>query len=676
MNEINLAYLNPVKHRFLPLPRNATEELEHEAKISDFTILKELGNGSYGKVYYVSHKKTKAKFAIKAIDKLNIENKYEKSYFNREVEIMYKLDHPNLSKLYGHFEDEKYCYLVMQYIQNGSAYNLLPKKGSKPNLSLIASIIRDVIRAVYYLHNMIPIVIHRDIKPENVLLDEENNAYLTDFGWSNYIINNRRRNTICGTPLYYSPEMVGDIPYDERVDIWSIGILLFELSTGKIPFEGDNEDTVKENISKLKISWPYNIDNDVKDLCNKILKTNPNQRLKLENILEHKFFKKYLNDLEQKPLIKPQKNLKNKIFIFNKDIPQIPEKKNFIEINDKRHFNSQQISKEKNRIFNNKNNTDSKANLIKKAVKFNINDNKFENEENKCNSNYTNKIKVEKKLINTSKNIKSEKSLPKYNFYENSFENNLRFNKNNGYYNSSRNLPYYHDPFNSPEDTNKNISEKEIKKPNNLRIYSSSFVDNNRIGENKITIPKYCVTHVNSQCKDIKSEINKNLDNKIYFGKNMNKYNTINIQNNIRINRRKGLESIKKENKDKDVKIIQVKNNLNKNHSYYKNINNKYYIYSSNNNNYNKKDLKKNNNNCKYTDRRNPKNHFYINDILKKKETHNKKYNENIRIKNEKDKDKNYNTIINKFNKNLTLQLKENNVMRYMYNRTDNNFVY
>ena len=321
MNEINVSFLNKVNNRFLPLPRSALEELEHEPNISDFDIIKELGEGSYAKVYLVIHKKTKVKYAIKAIDKLNIENKKEKSCFNREVEIMYKLDHPNIAKLYSHFEDNKFCYLLMQYIPNGNAYDLLIKKGGHLNLELISSIVRDVLRAVYYLHNMTPKVIHRDIKPENILLDENNNAYLIDFGWSNYIINGRRRNTICGTPIYRPPEMADDINYDESIDIWSIGILLCELSTGTIPYKANDVETLRQDISELNITWPKNIDPDIKDLCSKIFNAEANKRPLIENILEHKFFKKNLRigDMNKK-LIKPTQ-LKNKIFVVSKDIP-------------------------------------------------------------------------------------------------------------------------------------------------------------------------------------------------------------------------------------------------------------------------------------------------------------------------------------------------------------------
>ena len=132
-----------------------------------------MGIGSYGKVYLVRHKKTKAEFALKIINKLDKINQEEKSYFNREIEIMYKLNHPNIVKLYGHFEDNKNCYILMQYIPNGSAYDLIPKNGKKQeNFQLVASIMKDLINAIYYLHNMNPRIIHRDIKPQNILLDE------------------------------------------------------------------------------------------------------------------------------------------------------------------------------------------------------------------------------------------------------------------------------------------------------------------------------------------------------------------------------------------------------------------------------------------------------------------------------------------------------------------------
>ncbi len=314
-------FLNNVKCRFLPIPESASKGLEHEAKITDFEILKELGSGSFGNVYLVRHKVTNAEYAIKAIDKRNKTNIEEKPYFKREVEVMYKIHHPNVVKLYGHFEDNNYCYFIMEYISKGNVYNLLPTdKKKRLSTKVSASIIKDVISAIYFLHNMKPPIIHRDIKPENVLLSDGLVAKLTDFGWSNYIQEDEKRTTVCGTPIYLAPEILEEKGHDEAVDIWCIGVLLFELTTAAVPFEGNDIDTLKENILKLKITWPKDINTDAKNLIMKILKLDPNARLPLSDILQQPFFTKYFPNALQS-LIKPDDSIKYKPFIVNKDDP-------------------------------------------------------------------------------------------------------------------------------------------------------------------------------------------------------------------------------------------------------------------------------------------------------------------------------------------------------------------
>ena len=319
---------NTVRLRFLPLPESAAKGLEHEAKITDFEILKELGSGSFGNVYLVRHKETKAEYAIKAIDKRNKTNQEEKPYFRREVEVMYKIHHPNVVKLFGHFEDNNYCYFVMEYIPKGNVYNLLPTdKKKRLSTKVCASIIKDIISAIYFLHNMKPPIIHRDIKPENVLLSEGLVAKLTDFGWSNYIQEDEKRTTVCGTPIYLAPEILEEKGHDEAVDIWCIGVLLFELTTASVPFKGNDIDTLKDNILKLKINWPKDINTDAKNLIMKILKKDPKQRLSLEEMMKHPFITKFIPDAH-KYLIKPEEGVQYKPFIISKDDPKTwkPEK--------------------------------------------------------------------------------------------------------------------------------------------------------------------------------------------------------------------------------------------------------------------------------------------------------------------------------------------------------------
>ena len=324
--------LNNVKIRFLPTPKSALKCFEPEPKITDFDILKELGNGSFGRVFLTRHKKTKVKYAIKAIDKQNRTNIEEKPYFRRELEVMYKIHHPNVVKLFGHFEDNKYCYFIMEYISKGNVYNLLTLDKTKQlSTKVVATIMKDVISAAYFLHNMDPPIIHRDIKPENVLLHEGFIAKLTDFGWSNYIQEDKERKTVCGTPIYLAPEIIKETGHDERVDIWCIGVLLFELITGKVPFQGNDIETLKNNILHLKINWPKEMDPNAKDLISKILKLDPDERLTLEEIIQHEFFLKYFPDAPS-CLILPDPDITYKTFLVSKDDPKTwdPVEKNTI----------------------------------------------------------------------------------------------------------------------------------------------------------------------------------------------------------------------------------------------------------------------------------------------------------------------------------------------------------
>ena len=318
---VNQIKKNNVANRFLPLPESVIKGLESESKISDFNILKELGAGSFGRVLLVQHKITQAKYAIKAIDKRNKANIQEKPYFRREIEIMYRVHHPNVVKLFGHFEDNNYCYFIMEYIAGGNIYSLVQKQAFNPiTTQQIASIMKDVISAVYFLHHMHPKIVHRDIKPENVLLDKGMIAKLTDFGWSNYMQGDIKRTTVCGTPVYLAPEIINNQGHDEHVDIWCIGVLLFELLAGYSPWQGDDVQTVRYNINRLKIRWPRNMDRDAIDLISKILKYNPQERLTLRQMLAHPFFIKFFPN-GSSSLIKPDNSNQYRIFLVSKDNP-------------------------------------------------------------------------------------------------------------------------------------------------------------------------------------------------------------------------------------------------------------------------------------------------------------------------------------------------------------------
>ena len=315
-----MIYSDTIINRFLPIPESVSKGLEPEPKLSDFIIIKELGSGSFGHVLLAQHKVTQVKYAIKAIDKRSNVNIQEMPYFIREIEIMYRVHHPNVVKLFGHFEDNNYCYFILEYIAQGNIYSIV-QRAHNVTLQEIASIMKDVISAVYFLHHMKPKILHRDIKPENVLLDEGNHAKLTDFGWSNYMEGEMKRTTICGTPVYLAPEIINKTGHDEHVDIWCIGVLLFELIVGRPPFNGQTDQIVRYNIINMRINWPRNIDRDAMDLISKILKYNPEERYSLEQMMVHPFFTKYFPNAIAS-LIKPNRNIHYRVFIVSKDNPK------------------------------------------------------------------------------------------------------------------------------------------------------------------------------------------------------------------------------------------------------------------------------------------------------------------------------------------------------------------
>ncbi len=291
--------INKVKNRLLLLSPTVKACLEAECQKTDFCTEgpKALGKGGFGEVWKVIHKKTHNVYVIKVIDKKNIIEQKLVEQMNREIEIMYKIDHPHIVKLVNHFEDDSKFYLILHYASKGQLYSLLKKQG-KFDESTTAQFIRETIEAVKYLHSFDPPIIHRDIKPENLLLDENMRIKLADFGWSNFKEDEDTRNTYCGTPEYLSPEMVKRIGHNASVDIWSLGVLLFELLAGYAPFSGANQDELFNNIRKVKINWPTDFPPLAKNLITRILKLNAKDRMSLDEILMHTWF-------EKNPLTRP-----------------------------------------------------------------------------------------------------------------------------------------------------------------------------------------------------------------------------------------------------------------------------------------------------------------------------------------------------------------------------------
>ena len=291
--------LNPVKKRILTLSPTVSPGFERECNKNDFYRDgdQSIGSGTFGQVFKVVNKYTKKNYVIKVIDKSRITSEDLIKQLNREIKIMYSLNHPNIMKLINHFEDDNFCYLIMPYASQGDIYKLLKKK-QKFNEYEAAYYIRETVNAVIYLHKNK--IIHRDIKPENLLL-EKSHIILSDFGYA-YNFDEKKidedefRNSFCGSPQYISPEMLNKLPYNYSIDIWSIGVLLFEFLAGYPPFNSIDINLIYNNIKDCNFYYPCNFPEKAKDLINKILVINPNERLSLTKILEHPFITQFFGN--------------------------------------------------------------------------------------------------------------------------------------------------------------------------------------------------------------------------------------------------------------------------------------------------------------------------------------------------------------------------------------------
>ena len=351
-------YINNIKNRLLALSPTVAAGIERECTKDDFYTEgnKEIGKGGFSSVWKVSHISTGKVYVIKLMNKQNIIRENIIEQINREVAILYKVNHPHIIKLINHFEDEQNVYLIMELGAKGQLLNLLKKYSHGLDQPQAAQFMREIISAVKYLHSMDPPIIHRDIKPENILLDSNNRCKLADFGFSNYVYQYQERKSFCGTPQYLAPEMIEQKGHGPGVDIWAIGVLCFELITSKLPFIGKNQEELYENIKRVNINWPGGDFNPLaKNLITKILKYDPKERPSLDEILAQPWFENFPSNiplLEKKEFLNDAAYLEEHTISSQKkedvnDIKTPPQKKTINDV-------VKQIDSEKN-LQNSKN---------------------------------------------------------------------------------------------------------------------------------------------------------------------------------------------------------------------------------------------------------------------------------------------------------------------------------
>lgn len=254
-----------------------------EMTLDDFEVGRPLGNGKFGRVYLARTKKHKYIVALKVLRKSQLEKNQVEHQLRREIEIQTHLVHKNILRMFGYFWDEKRIYLILEYAPGGELYKRLTSKGRFTEHET-AKYVVEMARALDYCHKKH--VIHRDIKPENLLLGLNGELKIADFGWSVHAPS-LRRDTFCGTLDYLPPEMVEVKGYDEKVDLWSLGVLCYEFLVGEPPFDAPGKKATFKRISRVDLRFPDYVSAGARDLITKLLVKDPALRMSLHDVIKH-----------------------------------------------------------------------------------------------------------------------------------------------------------------------------------------------------------------------------------------------------------------------------------------------------------------------------------------------------------------------------------------------------
>lgn len=281
--------------------------------IGNYVFVKTLGEGNFAKVKLAKHKLTELEVAIKVIDKTQLdEKKISKLY--REVRIMKLLHHPHIVRLYEVIETKSTVFLVMEYSSGGELYDYLVVHGRMKEKEARAKF-RQILSAVSYCHKKR--VIHRDLKAENLLLDENLDIKIADFGFSNLYDPDAKLDTFCGSPPYAAPELFQGRRYTgPEVDVWSLGVILYVLTTGCLPFDGKTLQEMRESVCRGKYRIPFYLSDSCEKLLRKFLIRDPYKRASLDILIDDPWINEgypdspIVSDLALKPVTEDESLIK------------------------------------------------------------------------------------------------------------------------------------------------------------------------------------------------------------------------------------------------------------------------------------------------------------------------------------------------------------------------------
>eukprot|EP00330_Aristerostoma_sp_ATCC50986_P005427 CAMPEP_0114576248 /NCGR_PEP_ID=MMETSP0125-20121206/1035_1 /TAXON_ID=485358 ORGANISM="Aristerostoma sp., Strain ATCC 50986" /NCGR_SAMPLE_ID=MMETSP0125 /ASSEMBLY_ACC=CAM_ASM_000245 /LENGTH=414 /DNA_ID=CAMNT_0001764623 /DNA_START=2111 /DNA_END=3355 /DNA_ORIENTATION=- len=262
-----------------------------------YRLIKMIGKGAFGKVYLGVHLMTGKYVAIKSIEKSYMKDEASKRKVFQEVLILRKT---NLIRLLEVFENKKYLFMVLEYAANLDLLGLVKKKG-RLHEDEAKRIFAQITAGIRYCHHTM--ILHRDVKLDNILLDENWNVKICDFGVSRFVKKGQIINEQCGTPAYIAPEIIKEEGYEGcYADIWSMGVLLFAITTGTVPFKASNLDELHEAIIKGQFTCPGFLSDDLKDLIHKMIKLNPYERISIDDIPDHSWLRSRVETEDKFPM--------------------------------------------------------------------------------------------------------------------------------------------------------------------------------------------------------------------------------------------------------------------------------------------------------------------------------------------------------------------------------------
>ncbi|KAK9738297.1 Protein kinase domain [Popillia japonica] len=255
-------------------------------RVGFYDIERTIGKGNFAVVKLARHRITKTEVAIKIIDKSQLDaSNLQKVY--REVDIMKRLDHPHIIKLYQVMETKNMIYLVSEYASQGEIFDYIARYGRMSEEQARAKF-WQILSAVEYCHNRN--IVHRDLKAENLLLDNNNRIKIADFGFSNYFKAGGLLSTWCGSPPYAAPEVFEGKKYTgPEIDIWSLGVVLYVLVCGALPFDGCSLPALRDRVLSGRFRIPYFMSSDCESLIRKMLVLEPSKRYCVAQIKRHRW---------------------------------------------------------------------------------------------------------------------------------------------------------------------------------------------------------------------------------------------------------------------------------------------------------------------------------------------------------------------------------------------------